>query len=288
MVYGRSGIGKSLMVSAWALCLAHGLPWYGRATRKMKVLNVLTEGWDKKRRLAAWKNQFKVKQISRNYVWEDTAVNLYTGYNLDDWIEAVERKQADPKHIFFDTLNSCSYGADEISGKDVGRILERAKLLMSHFKCGVTFVHHPPKYRDNLRGHSSLFNDVDIVLQLQGNSQQPDLILRCEKNKGGKEFEIFLKREIVETKYGTTAIITAKGETADLQDIRPVKDTELACIEEILEEHGALSVPQIAELTGKSIKTVYRYLATLKQQGVVGQKQKATYSLTTGRQTREI
>jgi len=286
MVYGPSNLGKSLMVTDWALCLAEGLPWHGRETRQMPVLNVLTEGWDKKKRLRALLDYHRLETVNDNYVWEEEPVNLFTRRGIDQWVAAIREKQAEPKHIFFDTLNSCSYGADENSGQDVGKVLETARRLKKEFGCGITFVHHPPKNaKPSLRGHSSLFNDVDIVILLNGEKNSPHLTLSQEKNKGGPNISFRLERKIVDTRYGTSAIIVPAGghkgsAPVNILDRLAVKAEDEKRMLQAFVGHTSLSAEDVMTLTGKSLTAVYRAIKRFKEEGQIAETSRGRYTIT--------
>src|SRR4030095_2900240 len=63
-LYGPSGHGKSFVALAWALCIATGRDWFGRATSQGPVIYVAAEGGRSiRKRVQAWMNDHGLSAI---------------------------------------------------------------------------------------------------------------------------------------------------------------------------------------------------------------------------------
>ena len=86
--------------------------------------------------------------------------------------------------VFLDTLNRAAPTADENSSKDMGAILQAAKLLQSLINGLVVLIHHSGKDSSRgLRGHSSLFAALDAAVEVSRDGERREW--KVAKSKDG-------------------------------------------------------------------------------------------------------
>ena len=162
-LYGPSASGKSFLALDMAAAIAEARRWFDCRVEPAPVVYVALEG----------EAGFKL----RTQAWE-----AHYGRNLPAGLHMVLQpfKLTDPRDVhdlaavippgavvFLDTLNRAAPTADENSSKDMGEILEAAKLLQTLTGGLVVLVHHTGKdTTKGLRGHSSLFAAMDAAVEV--------------------------------------------------------------------------------------------------------------------------
>lgn len=68
--------------------------------------------------------------------------------------------------VFIDTLATATGGADENSGRDMGAVMKHIDLIRMATGANVTLVHHLNAAGTKLRGHTSVFANVDQVIHV--------------------------------------------------------------------------------------------------------------------------
>ena len=146
-------IGASKSYKTWhlirlGLCAAHGLPWFGNATRRCKVLIVNPE-------LIANEFQLRVQKVARELGithLDHTNFNsicLHKRYLAPDALmDAIENMVTRDKYdlVVLDSLYRL-YGprTDENSNADMLRLLTRMEKMISNPNSAIIFSHHSPK-----------------------------------------------------------------------------------------------------------------------------------------------
>jgi hypothetical protein len=75
--------------------------------------------------------------------------------------------------IFIDTFKKATTGMEEISGKEVGAVIERLERISKLCMATVGVVHHMTKDGGSVRGHSSLYDDLQNVILLSKMHERP-------------------------------------------------------------------------------------------------------------------
>lgn len=162
-LYGPSGSGKSFLAIDLAIAITEGDHWFGCRIQPARILYICLEGEaGLSRRMQAW-------EVHHGRKVPDPVRLMIQPFNLTDLTSVHELATPIPKGtvIFIDTLNRAAPTADENSSKDMGQILEAAKLLQSLIQGLVVLVHHTGKDSTRgLRGHSSLFAACDAVIEV--------------------------------------------------------------------------------------------------------------------------
>jgi hypothetical protein len=100
--------------------------------------------------------------------------------------------------VFLDTLNRAAPTADENSSKDMGEILQAAKTLQALTGGLVVLVHHTGKdSTKGLRGHSSLFAAMDVVVEVSRDGERREW--KVAKSKDGADGDAHQFKLQVET-----------------------------------------------------------------------------------------
>jgi len=170
---GESQSGKSFLAMHAALCIATGQAFFGRPVQQGLVIYQAGESGSGvvDQRIPAWLKKYG-EGIDPDAPFEilPHKIDLFNAEKNDtqeliDAIRAIcmERANVPLRAVFIDTLAKAMRGGDEISGKDIGRVLSNVERLSVETGAHVCVLHHLPKGGGSLRGHGSLKGDVDCV-----------------------------------------------------------------------------------------------------------------------------
>ncbi|MEI8325001.1 MAG: AAA family ATPase, partial [Betaproteobacteria bacterium] len=193
-LYGPSASGKSFLGFDMAAAIAEGHRWFDCRVEAAEVVYAALEG----------EAGFKL----RAQAWE-----AHKGRNLPERLRMVLQpfKLTEPKDVrdfaavvpagavvFLDTLNRAAPTADENSSKDMGEILEAAKVLQTMTGGLVVLVHHTGKdATKGLRGHSSLLAAMDAAVEVSRDGDRREW--KVAKVKEGADGDAHPFRLVIET-----------------------------------------------------------------------------------------
>lgn len=258
VLYGPSGVGKSLLALDLSLCTASGLTWYGQPVERGAVVFVAGEGTSGiSARIESWQRARGIKTVTGFRVYPE-AVNLYRG-EVEQLTTAIDQLEIAPSLIIFDTVARCMVGGDENSARDVGLVVEQADYFRDRYGAAVLLVHHTGKSGDLERGSSALRGAADTIISLKKNNGS-GIRLRCEKQKDGPAFEswnLHLKPAGDSVSIG---LGTAEGH---------VSSQEVEILEVVSAESGTEWVPAttIIDVSEAGRSSVYRLLKALSDAG---------------------
>jgi RecA-family ATPase len=91
--------------------------------------------------------------------------------------------------VFIDTLNQSAPGSDENSSSDMGRLIGNANQLADSVQGLVILIHHSGKDQPRgMRGHSSLFAAMDVVIEVISESgTRRWQVTKSKDTEGGAE-----------------------------------------------------------------------------------------------------
>ena len=192
---GEPQSGKTFLASHAALCIATGKEFFGRKVAPGLVIYQAGESGTgfMDQRIPAWLQYFG-GELADNPPFEilPHKIDLFNpdGNDTDALVEVINNIAAEypgvPLRAFFiDTFAKAMRGADEISGRDVGRGLANMERLARETGAHICAVHHTPKLGVTLRGHTSLKGDVDCVAFVTCDPQTKVRTLKFEKVKDG-------------------------------------------------------------------------------------------------------
>lgn len=245
-LYGPSGSGKSFLGLDLAIAIAEARPWFDCRVRPVPVLYVCLEGESGlSLRVQAW-------ELSQSRKLPEGLRMMVQPFKLTEPGNVRELAALIPKGavVFIDTLNRAAPTADENSSRDMGEIIEAAKLLQSLTSGLVVLVHHTGKDTTRgLRGHSSLFAAMDACIEV---SRQEDLrewkVSKSKDGADGISHQFFL--EVVnlgQDEFGDTiSSCVVLVDEAPLVREKPMTDRQI---------EGMASYQRAAELFGELTNT---------------------------------
>lgn len=196
---GPSQSGKSFLVTDIALAIARGTPWMNRVVRRGAVVYVAAESHQGviNLRLPAYAKHHEIPYDadlpfltltkSPNFYRDEEAIHKLIA-EIKAYEASIDMKV---ELVVVDTFSAATRGADEIKGVDMSKIHDRIKMIVEQCNTGMLVVHHMNAQGDKLRGHTSLFGDVDSVLTCaihetkRDADNRPVRIARADKVKEG-------------------------------------------------------------------------------------------------------
>lgn len=172
VVAGASKSGKTFLALHLAGCVMRGVPFFGYKAKKGGVVYQAGEGGRGiKKRLRAYRKYFQVEGEDVNFVLLPAKVDLYSRDGdvnpLIEEIKAWALTFSEPlRLVVVDTLATASIGANENDGRDMGIVLANIARIAEECDCHVMLVHHMNADGSKLRGHTSIFANVDQVISV--------------------------------------------------------------------------------------------------------------------------
>ena len=175
MLVGASQSGKSFLAIDLAFAIARGEPWFGSRVRKGLVIYQAGESAKgvRDKRIPAYERHHRLQDdVSLPFVLLTLPIDLY-GSDADadalieecrHWAEVYPDVRLEL--LVIDTFSAATPGADENGSKDVSGIRRRCKKLELALGCTVLLVHHKNAAGTKARGHTSMFADVENVLDV--------------------------------------------------------------------------------------------------------------------------
>lgn len=217
-VVGPPGGGKTFAVIDLAMCIAHGLPWKGRAVIAGPVVYVAGEGQAGiASRLLGWrKDRGLLDAPDPAFHVLGQAVAMPTG-ELQELIGLVLAMQVRPRLIVLDTVARNFGSGDENSSTDMGAFVRACDELRHATGACVLVVHHSGKdLGKGSRGSSALPGAIDCMIAVKRSGPRLTLLNKPPfgKQKDAEEFEdvalitrkVFFERHGVEV---STLVIDA-------------------------------------------------------------------------------
>lgn len=228
LLYGAPSSYKSFIALDIMLCIAHGLPYYGRETEQGSVVYIAAEGgaglW---KRIVAWQESHKLTEISDNFIVRDGGFNLHDKKELAALATEILEAGIKPKFIVIDTLARCFGDLDENSNAAMGQAIIACDILREKIGCKALIIHHSGKDKTKgARGGIALPCGVDTSFEVSAIGQKVcKVLVRKQKDaEDGKEF--FYKMKLV---------------TLDFQDLKGNQITSL--VPELDNKLGAANKP---------------------------------------------
>ena len=221
-LYGPSASGKSFLAFDMAASIAEGCQWFDCRVEAAPVVYAALEGE------AGFKLRAQAWETSRGRALPDGLRMMLQPFKLTDGQDVLDLAAVVPAGavVVLDTLNRAAPTADENSSRDMGEILEAAKLLQTLTRGLVVLVHHTGKNAAaGLRGHSSLFAAMDAAIEVSREGDRREW--KVAKSKDGIDGEACpfkLAVEVLGTESTGEAITSCVvvRDTA-VEDVRTVK-----------------------------------------------------------------
>lgn len=281
VLYGPSGQHKSFLAIDWALSVATGSWWHGRAVTAGAVVYVAAEGSSGLgARKDAWLADRRLCNLDKAHpiYWVTQAVNLYNPTWTAALVEFCAKRQ--PRLVVLDTLARNMVGAEENSAKDIGVVIDNADHVRRATGACVLPVHHAGKdVAKGARGSTALKGGLDT--EIECSASEDVTVVKVVKQKNGRP-PAPIKLHLVE--IGDSCVL------ADRPDVDETKLTErAAALLDLITEvdmPGGHSVSALREMASEhSIQrtTFFAHLKTLVDAGLVfriGQGRGTRYTTT--------
>jgi hypothetical protein len=184
-IFGSSGSGKSFFALDMSYCVAAGIDFFGKKTKRGNVLYIAGEGFQglKKRAVALQKKYGAIIHDSLDFSRQ--AAQLLS---LDSCLDVAERIRAKPGGydlVVIDTLNRNFGAGDENSTQDMTAFVQNVDLHIRAPGCAVVIVHHTGlQNKERARGSGALYNAIDSEFRVEKDEAQI-MTISCTKNKEG-------------------------------------------------------------------------------------------------------
>ena len=192
-----SGHGKSFAALDWALCVATGSTWFGRATSEGAVVYIVAEGGRGiRKRVRAWLEHRGWPKLPDAFFLLDS-VQITDERICGRWLQRIAALGVPVKLIVVDTLARCFVGRDENSAQDMGEFVAGIDRLKQETGAAVVVVHHSGKSKDGKpsdieRGSSALRAAADVMVSV---TMDKDKVIAL-KNTKQKDYEEFAADEV--------------------------------------------------------------------------------------------
>lgn len=216
---GASQAGKTFAVTELAFCVARGEKFFGRDVKQGLVIYQVGEGeLGFEKRLDGYaRDRGLVDLKSIPFLYWPRKINLFVDdKDTDAIINEAKAQEAymDVKLRLFviDTFNKATRGANEISGQDMGKVIERVERIAAALDCTVVLIDHLNKSGD-FRGHGSKTMDVTNTIKVAltdrvDHNGRKIRRMNLDKNKDGENGLAisFVLRQVVvgEDQFGRT------------------------------------------------------------------------------------
>jgi hypothetical protein len=196
VIFGAPGSFKSFVALDWALCVATGLPWFGRTVKPGWIVYVAAEGrGGLKQRVLAWWEAHDRPDMSRARFLPE-AVNLLDRSQIERAKRTLASLPERPRLLTVDTMARSMVGGDENAARDVGLFIAAVDGLRSADAAHV--VHHAGKDGKDERGSSALRGAADLMVKTRREGNSPRLTLACDKAKDFEPWDdLTMQRELV-------------------------------------------------------------------------------------------
>lgn len=173
IIAGPSKSGKSFLAIHASLAVARGVPFFGRATRQGLVVYQAGEGArGVRKRLRAYRRTHGLTvKDAIPFVLLTSRVDLYNhDGDTSALVEEINALKADYQVplelVVIDTLATATAGADENSGRDMSAALANVARIAEGCGAHVMLVHHMNAGGTKVRGHTSIYANVDQVIEV--------------------------------------------------------------------------------------------------------------------------
>jgi hypothetical protein len=205
---GDSRVGKSFCALEVSFDIVYGVDFFGKKCRRGGVVYQTGEGTRAlKKRIRAIRAHRGLEFTRQTpFVLLQKPIDIYrdaTGVNelILEILEHAKIMEIPLLLVVIDTLATASVGADEVSGKDMGVVMENVRRINERTGAHVMLVHHLSA-AGRVRGHTSIYANVDQVLLLTRDEETKVRTLTCDKQKDGEE-GMALNFELVPVSLGS-------------------------------------------------------------------------------------
>ncbi|MCC8963736.1 AAA family ATPase [Bradyrhizobium sp. Pear76] len=283
VIGGESKAGKSFLATHMAACIATARPFFGHKILKpgLVVYQAGEGAKGVKKRFRAWRQHFGVPAGRIPLYLLQSKIDIFSHEGdtaaLIEEIAGIEQLYGMPvMAMFIDTLAKATGLADENSGRDMGMVMANIDRISGAFPgCHVCLVHHMNAGGTKLRGHTSIYANIDQVMLVSNDPETKVRTALLDKQKDGEDgtkilFELLqveLGRRASDGKPITSCVTLPIGGKLELKLEGKAKDRTisltsqqkniLTALKDALAEHGE-PTPEKLKLP-RAISTVVQY-----------------------------
>jgi hypothetical protein len=192
VLYGQSGLGKSLLALSLSVHIAAGMAWNGRAVESGPVVYLAYEGEAglsvrfNSLVLKLGLNQDIVSTLPLGFILNPGP--LFNVTVLDTLLNSIGKMN--PKLVVVDTIGVAMTGGNEDATSDMAILVAHLNALRNELQTTVLGLHHPLKNDPTtMRGSGALYNSFDTVLHMRADGKPNSVTLVCKKQRDGARFE---------------------------------------------------------------------------------------------------
>jgi hypothetical protein len=229
VIGGPSKSGKSFLSIHAGLAIARGVEFFGRKVKRGLVVYQAGEGArGVKKRLRAYRRHFNVaRDEDIPFVLLQSRIDLHSPEGdtapLIAEIKAIQALYPDHplRMVVIDTLATAQGGADENSGRDMGAVMGNVDRLSRECGAHVCLVHHLNANGNKLRGHTSIYANIDQVITVVRDDETKVRTVTLDKQKDDPD-GITVRFELQSVEIGaredgrpiTSCVVVGTGEKA--------------------------------------------------------------------------
>jgi hypothetical protein len=219
---GDYGAYKSFQALSMGLCVATGMDWHGRKTKRGTVVYIIAEGaYTTADRARAFLIRHQIEPPKNFHIIETPAQIANAGECATLIAEIAE---IEPALIIIDTLAKCNLGSDENDTGAMGLFTAGMERIAGELDSFVLAIHHNNK-NGSLRGSSALPSNVDTHIVIKPHAQHL-VTIECDKQKGAAFEKFSLIGRVVELpeidEYGRT-VTSLVFDATDTPEAAPTK-----------------------------------------------------------------
>ncbi|WP_024340996.1 AAA family ATPase [Bradyrhizobium japonicum] len=205
IIMGPSQAGKSFITYHLAMCVARGVPFFGRRILKPQpvVWCAYEGGRGARGRMLAYSRYFDV-QASVPFAALTHPVDLWSKeLNVDELIKEIDGLcriafgGQRPGAVIIDTHNAATPGASEIDSEVVSKIRDRYKAIIRALECSLIVIGHTNALGKH-RGNEQLTNNVETVIAVHKKTRvenRQNIQIKDNDSRDVRTMEIQKQRE---------------------------------------------------------------------------------------------
>ena len=191
VLYGKSGTYKTFIAMHMLLCIASGIPFFGKKVRQGATAIIIGEGQNNfAKRLLAWKRYYELETVDHFYI-STVPAQLTVEQSAIEVRKAIDELPEPVLAVGIDTLNRNFGPGNENSTEDMTAFVHNLDRYVGRDIMRL-IVHHTGHTDGRARGSSVLRAALDTEYEVLRDSDT--VSLSCTKQKDDVEFEPFKMR----------------------------------------------------------------------------------------------
>ncbi len=286
-IVGATGTRKTFLALHTAMCVARGVPWFGREVKQGPALYVAAEAQESfANRLMAYKIANGLDDETVPFADIAQRPNILNPADVSGLIESIEIAGADfeapVSFICIDTLAAVTPGAEENSAADMTKAMDALLSIKEKTGAAVCFVHHTGKDESRgARGHSSLKAALDTMITVSADPVSAFSIASMEKQRdmeAGDDFTFGLDVVEILTRENGTVLTSCVVRQLDTMPKRvklsPKLRRALGSLENLVADHGESAPDAKHYPAGAQVVAVETWRENLVMAGIIDEQGK--------------